>query len=95
MIRTITGPVIDEVLPDELGKVPFPDCRIGAVAGARGDGRGFNPLIQGDDDGLISLASATLDDAEDNLWVRCNHSRLPRHREVIRGTVRYLATGRF
>ena len=93
--RAMAGPVLDDVRPRDLASFPLPDCRIGTVAGGRGDGRGYNPLVAGDDDGLISLESALLDSAEDQLLVRCTHALLPRHRPVVEGTVRYLATGRF
>jgi hypothetical protein len=65
------------------------------VAGTRGDGVGYNPLLPGDDDMTVSLASAQLDGAEDTLIVRGVHTFVMVQPEVVAGTIRYLATGRF
>ena len=65
------------------------------IAGARGDGRGFNPWVSGDDDGIVSVASARLDGAEAYLEVPVLHSFLPFDQRVVEAVAEYLEDGRF
>ena len=74
--------------------LPIPDFEFAIVAGGRGNGAGFNPLIAGDDDLLVTVASAQLPGAADSMTIRSLHSFLPANAEVIDATVRFLQTGR-
>ena len=38
-----------------------------AFAGGRGDGRGWNPLLEGDDDGVVTIACTSAEAAEEAL----------------------------
>jgi hypothetical protein len=74
----------------------MPDIRFGTIAGVRGDGKGFNPLLPGDDDMTVSAQSAHLDGAEDHLVVPYGlHTFVMIHPAVITATQHYLRTGRF
>jgi pimeloyl-ACP methyl ester carboxylesterase len=93
--QALAGPA-GLALGTDAGDWPAPACRFGVIAGARGDGRGWNPMIPGDDDMTVSLASALLEGAEDTLVVPgAIHTFLPQRPDVIQATIRYLATGRF
>ena len=62
--------------------VPPPE-KAHVVAGARGDGRGWSPLLPGDDDGTVELSSTALPGVpRETLPVL--HAFLPWHREVRR-----------
>ena len=37
-----------------------PACEFGIIAGGRGDGHGYNPLLTGDNDGIVTVASTRL-----------------------------------
>ena len=37
-----------------------PECEFGIIAGGRGDGHGYNPLLSGDNDGIVTVASTRL-----------------------------------
>jgi hypothetical protein len=63
------------------------------IAGAKGTPDGYNPLIPGDDDGIVTLKSAFLPGAVDSLTVRGLHSFQPWNPEIIEATRRYLRTG--
>jgi pimeloyl-ACP methyl ester carboxylesterase len=67
----------------------------GIIAGGRGDGEGFNPALPGDDDGVVTVATARLDGAADFLIVPVLHSFLMKDDKVIEQTLRFLQTGRF
>lgn len=93
---TVVGPSMRQLTPDEAARIPAPDIPFGIVAGVRGDGRGFNPLLDGEDDMTVSLQSTLLDGAEDTLLVKnAVHTFIMVHPAVIQSTVRYLRTGSF
>ncbi len=92
----IIGPSMGELTREQSELIPAPKVKFGCVAGARGDSRGFNPLIEGDDDVTVSVHSALHDDAEDTLVVvNAVHTIAMIHPIVIPATIRYLRTGRF
>jgi pimeloyl-ACP methyl ester carboxylesterase len=77
---------------EALGTPPLP-C--GVIAGARGDGRGWNPALPGDDDGVVTLDGTHLPGEADHLVLRAVHTVLPWKRETARQVLAFLATGRF
>ncbi|HTE05461.1 MAG TPA: hypothetical protein VK824_04630 [Planctomycetota bacterium] len=79
-------------LMEALGVPPLP-C--GVIAGARGDGRGWNPALPGDDDGVVTLEGTHCPGEADHLVLRAVHTVLPWKREVARQVLAFLATGRF
>lgn len=93
--RTLAGPAGTSLTTEQIPGLPIPDVPFATVSGVRGDGAGYNPLLPGDDDMTVSLDSTFLDGAEDEMIVQGVHTFLMRHPTVVRGTVRYLRTGRF
>lgn len=93
--HAIAGPAGAQLGASAAPEIPEPSCPFGVIAGARGDGVGWNPLIPGDDDATVALSSALLDGAEDTLIVPGVHTWLMRRPDVIASVVRYLGTGRF
>ena len=53
-----------------------PACEFGIIAGGRGDGHGYNPLLDGDNDGIVTVASTRLAGARDFLLVGELHTLL-------------------
>ena len=56
----------------------------------RGNDRGWNPLIEGDDDGVVGVDEARLDGAAEMVLVDCIHTFLMESEETIAATVRFL-----
>jgi pimeloyl-ACP methyl ester carboxylesterase len=75
-----------------FGAPPLP-C--GVIAGARGDGRGWNPALPGDDDGIVTLAGTHVPGEADHLVLHAVHTVLPWKRETARQVLAFLAHGRF
>ena len=78
-----------------IAALPAPTFEFGVIAGGRGNERGYNPLIPGDDDGTVSVASTRLTGAADFVLVDRLHTFLiidPTTRDY---TVRFLKEGRF
>ena len=96
MFRTVFGPAGQQLIEAEDGLIaslPAPEFEFAVVAGSRGRPEGYNPLIPGDDDGVVSVESACLPGACDSLLVECVHSFLPSNETVIAATLRFLDTG--
>lgn len=97
LFRVIYGPAGQQLVTDPKGLIPTlptPAFDFAVVAGGRGDDRGFNPLIEGDDDGTVRVASARLEGAADFATVKCLHSFLMRDADVCDMTVRFLKEGK-
>lgn len=93
--RQVAGPASTDISTRRIVDVPLPSCPFGVVAGVRGDGAGYNPFIEGDDDMVVGVRSALLDEAEDQLVLPAVHTFIMNHPQVVSSTLRYLDTGRF
>ena len=89
-------PVVEELgtnpesIPNRLGPPPF---EVGVITGDRS----WHPgawLIEGKDDGVVSVESARLE-GRDFLVVDADHTFIMRNPEVARQVVRFLRTGAF
>jgi hypothetical protein len=94
-VRIVLGQVVGELTPPEVGRIPPPPCEFGIVAGGTGTGKGMNPLLDGDNDGLVTVESTRLDGAADFLLLDASHTFIMAKRECIEATLRFLGTGRF
>ncbi len=98
LYRWVCGPGGCELITDPAGTVatlPTPPFEFAVIAAARGRDDGYNPLIDGDDDGTITVASTRLPGAADFLQVNgLTHSFVMYDERVIDATVRFLETGR-
>ena len=92
--RALAGPSADE-LTRELNGIPAPPCPFGIVAASRKSENGLNPFIEGDDDGIVSVAETKLEGASDYLEVEGLHTFVMTDRKVIAATIRFLDTGKF
>jgi pimeloyl-ACP methyl ester carboxylesterase len=76
-------------------RLAVPSCEFGIIAGGKGDDRGFNRHLDGDDDGLISVETTKLPGARDFVLVPYPHTQLLFKPDVHEYVVRFLAEGRF
>ncbi len=98
MFRTVYGPASQELVTDPdgtIGTLPTPAFEFGVIAGGKGDDRGFNPLLPGDDDGTVTISSARLAGASDFLRIPKLHSFLMNDETAIAATGCFLEHGRF
>jgi pimeloyl-ACP methyl ester carboxylesterase len=95
--RLILGPAGQQLITGDgspIAKLPTPPCEFGVIAGGRG-ADGYNPLVAGDDDLIVSVESTRLPGAADFLLVRSMHTFLLSNPDAITATVRFLDTGHF
>lgn len=67
MMRWLYGDAAEQLRPEHVQRMPEPPpgTEVLVLAGARGDGRGYNPLISsGDDDGVVGVAEMGLPGVE-------------------------------
>jgi len=91
----VMGEVGPALATDEAGQIPLPKCDFGIVAAQRGEDAGWNPLLEGADDGVVRVEETKLPGAEDFLLVEGTHTFMMRDEEVIQAVQRYLKTGSF
>lgn len=97
LYEAIYGPAGQQMISGNksfIATLPIPKFEFAIIAGARGNEKGFNPLVPGDDDGTVSVESTRLPGARDFITVKCAHSFLMNHTDVIDHTVRFLKHGR-
>lgn len=96
LYRLVLGPAGQQLVAHESGvisKLPVPEIPFAVIAGGKGTPDGYNPLIPGDDDGLVAVSSARLEGAEDSMTLPVLHSFLPFNSEVIDAVSLYLKSG--
>ncbi len=98
IFRTVYGPAGQELVTDQNGTIatlPVPGFEFGIIAGGKGDDRGFNPLLPGDNDGTVTISSARLAGASDFLRIPKIHSFLMNDDTAIAAVKCFLEHGRF
>ncbi len=76
-------------------RLATPQCEFGILAGGLGDGDGNNPLIDGDDDLIVSVAETRLPGASDFLVLPVMHRTLLSDSRVHEYMLRFLRHGHF
>jgi hypothetical protein len=74
--------------------LPAPPIPFAIIAGGRGDGTGYNPLLEGDDDGLVTVQETRLDGATGFLVVDAVHTVVMNHPQTIAAALSFLEDGR-
>jgi hypothetical protein len=95
LARLLMGSAYIALGDGTAASLPEPDLEFGTVAASRGDQRGWNPWVAGDDDGLVAVSEATLPGARDSLVVEVAHTFVMNDERVHDAVVRFLASGTF
>lgn len=86
-------------LNDDWGQLEptlaIPRREFGIIAGGKGDGEGWNPLIPGDDDFTVGVAETKLAGACDFRVVQVTHRSMPSNPTVQTLSLAFLQNGRF
>jgi pimeloyl-ACP methyl ester carboxylesterase len=83
-----------QLTPSAVERLPVPDCEFAIIAGGNGTAQGANPLIEGDNDGLVALRETLLPGAIDFLRVDASHTFIMDHPVTVAAVLQFLATGR-
>jgi hypothetical protein len=93
-----TGPATEELATgwEKLApRLAIPPFEFGILAGGRENGRGYNPLLPGDNDAVITVASTRLPGARDFRLLPVLHSFIMNDAKVKELTLRFLQHGHF
>jgi pimeloyl-ACP methyl ester carboxylesterase len=92
--ETLVGACAPAVTPEGAAAVPLPIAKeVLVIAGGTG-GRGFNPLLRGDNDGLIAVAETRMPEHETGVrLVRSIHKTLPVKPATISACINFLTRG--
>ena len=96
IFKTFFGPAGQQLVTDQEGfvkKLPILDTEFAVIAGGHPP-NGFNPLIAGDDDGVVSVNSTRLGGAVDFLYVESLHLALNHNAAAHAAAVCFLQTGK-
>lgn len=91
-LTTETG---QDLTPGHAAKLEEPPVDFAVIAGGRGDDIGFNPFLDGDDDGVVTVKETRLDGAVDFLVVASPHGLVDNHPETVAAVRQFLRCGRF
>ncbi len=76
-------------------KLATPQFEFGIIAGGKGDSKGYNPLLPGDNDATISVASTRLAGAADFIVIPALHTFIMEDPRAMECTLRFLRSGYF
>ncbi|KLN62511.1 hypothetical protein WH96_03225 [Kiloniella spongiae] len=93
LYKLIYGKSGQELVPEFAQKIPMPECETGIIAGGKSDGEGYNPLLPGDDDGVVSVSEARMLGCDQVLVLPGLHSSLCDRNTVVAAALRYFRTG--
>ena len=90
LLRGVMGrPALQLALGTE--SVPDPKIPFIVFAGSQRGGQGINPLIEGDDDGVVSVAETQHVGALEHIVVESIHSTIMNHPRVMRRVTEFLS----
>ncbi len=98
LFRLITGSPGQELgrgFEQLQGRLATPQCEFGIIAGGKGDDKGFNPILPGDDDLIVSVAETRLPGARDFVVLPVMHTFMMDAPAVQECTLRFLQHGYF
>lgn len=93
--RWLTTEAGQDLTPGAARTLPVSPIDFAIVAGGLGDGEGFNPFLDGDDDGTVTVAETRLAGARDFLVVPRLHSWVDNHPATLKAVRNFLACQRF
>jgi hypothetical protein len=67
---------------------------VAVIAGGTADKRGFNPLLTGNNDGIVTVMETELAGARDRMTVNAIHTLIASAPETIDATLKFLDSGR-
>ncbi len=95
LLHLLGGPSAGEMVKGHRYADPPPGLEIGVIAGATPGGRGFNPLLSANNDGVVTVEETRLAGMRDFQVVTAPHTVIASAPETIAATLEFLESGRF
>jgi triacylglycerol esterase/lipase EstA (alpha/beta hydrolase family) len=97
--RYVLGPNLQHLTTDSASlanRLPIPGkYEIGVIVGIKGNLKGYNPFIKGDNDGYLTPESARLGTEKETYYVTAEHSMIIHNKKVLRLILKFLQNGTF
>ncbi len=98
-MHKILGPNVRKMQTDTnsyANQLPVPiNCEIGIIIGARGKSKGYNLLINGDNDGLIKPEHTLLGNEDDTITLKLDHLAVIKRRKSRKQVIYFMRHGKF
>jgi uncharacterized alpha/beta hydrolase family protein len=97
-LKCMLGPNINNLTTNAktgAGKYPLPTCEVGLIAGSYGGKKGFNALINADNDGVLLPDQTKMGIEKDIAFIKSWHVGLLFNTRVVKYTIAFLKTGKF
>lgn len=91
-VAPLGGPAVRDLLPSTAEQPHPPPVRWCVIAGGNG-GEGWNPLVPGDDDGMIAVEETRLAAGEDRILIHAMHLGILRHPTTLAAVERFARGG--
>jgi len=92
----VIGPSGKALAPEGAAhRLGAPRCTFGIIAGSLREGQGMNPLIPGDDDGLVGVEETKMEGMADFATVNAAHTFIMNHEDTARQVLHFLEHGAF
>ena len=89
--KFITGQSCKDVRPDKkLASLPEPPTPTLIIAGGIGSEIGFNPLLYGDNDGIVTVGETRLNGPHQFKQVKVIHTTIMDHQDSINAMLKFL-----
>lgn len=99
IIKKILGPNLEYMTTDSTSlanNLPVPeDEEVGIIAGAKFDSKGYNLIIEGDDDGFLTTDKTRLGTEKDFIVISEAHFFMAHNKKSKEYVLRFLKTGKF
>ena len=98
VFKSLFGPAgyqLAKCWSDLKKQLAIPSCEFGIIAGGRGNPRGYNPLLSGDDDLVVSVDTTRLPGARDFTVLPVVHTYMMNNRELQQSVLRFFQHGFF
>jgi len=99
ILKKIGGPNVTLMKTDSCSyanNLPIPyNSEVGIIVGSLGPNIGYNPFIEGDNDGLVTPEETKLGIEKDTAVVRGFHGLLPQRKIVCKQVIHFLKSGTF
>lgn len=96
--KFLFGPNVNNLTTDKLTgacKYPVPTCEVGLIVGVKGNDKGFNHFIDGDNDGIIPASNTELGIEKDVIYIKSFHFGMALNSKVVKAAVVFLKKGCF
>jgi hypothetical protein len=99
ILKKLLGPNVEHMKTDSgsyARKLPIPsNSEVGVIIGIRGRKYGYNPFIDGDNDGLLSPEKTRLGIEKDIAVIKNEHTVLTQKKVVCKLVIEFLRSGTF